>query len=440
MKKISWLVMALILAAGCATFQKTYIPPAFYLEEPPSLELAKLTLNERLAFEQGWADLKKGNIEGARREFLKLGQNHAYFNLGEGYCRLYEGEAEAAEAFFLKAAELNPDLTPARIGLATIYEEKNDENRLFVQLREILKREPENSWAKPKYEELQGRITNNLIKEAIGLLNQNKKEEAQQVLLKALFYSPESREAHWQLARLYRSEKKYDQAINHYQTLSQLAPNDRQILREYAEILLEHDDLSQSLDVYTKLKELAPGDKEVQKKIDYLKNQLGIITLPNLYNEIPKSQAITRQELAAILAVKFNKYLPEPARPPIIIDIATSWAANFIVKVAAVPLMDTYENHTFEPNRVVTRAELAETFFRLINFLKGKGFKLIPQIPPEKIQISDIPPENLYYLPAVQMVAYQLMELSSQKRFQPDRPVSGTEALRIADLLLNLIE
>ena len=53
MKKISWLVLALILAAGCATFQKTYIPPAFYLEEPPSLELAKLTLNERLAFEQG---------------------------------------------------------------------------------------------------------------------------------------------------------------------------------------------------------------------------------------------------------------------------------------------------------------------------------------------------------------------------------------------------
>jgi len=212
------------------------------------------------------------------------------------------------------------------------------------------------------------------------------------------------------------------------------------VLREYAETLLEHDDLSQSLDVYTRLKELAPDDKEVQKKIDYLKNQLGIISLPNMYNEIPKSQAITRQELAAILAVKFNQYLPEPVRPPIIIDISTSWAANFIVRVAAVPLMDTYENHTFEPNRVVTRAELAETFFRLINFLKGKGFKLIPQIPPDRIQISDLPTDNLYYLPAVQMIAYQLMELAAQKRFQPDRPVSGDEALRLADLLLNLIK
>jgi len=215
-----------------------------------------------------------------------------------------------------------------------------------------------------------------------------KKKRAKQVLLKALFYSPQSQEAHLKAGSPLPERKKYDQAINHYQTLSQLAPRDRQILREYAETLLEHDDLSQSLDIYLKLKELAPEDKEVQKKIEYLRNQLGIITLPSLYNEIPKSQTITRQELAAVLAVKFNKYLPEPKRPPIIVDISTSWAANYIVRVAAVPLMDTYENHTFEPNRIVTRAELAETFSRLINFLKGKGFKLMPQIPPEKILIQ----------------------------------------------------
>jgi len=102
MKKISWLVLASVLLAGCATFQKTYVPPSFYLEEPPSLELAKLSLNERLVFEQGWADLKKGNIEGARKEFLKLGQNHPYFNLGEGYCRLYEKGYRSSRSLFSK--------------------------------------------------------------------------------------------------------------------------------------------------------------------------------------------------------------------------------------------------------------------------------------------------------------------------------------------------
>lgn len=440
MKKKTWLLLTVVFMASCATFQKTYTPPSFHLEGPQPVVLAQLTLNQRIAFEEGWASLKKGNVEKARKEFTRLGEKNAFYHLGEGYCRLYEQNLQGAEVSFQKALKINPDLISARVGLVLIYEQQHNEDKLFLELREILKKEPEHSWAKMKYEDLKSRKTQTLIKEAQSFLNQNKKEEAKQSLLKALFYSPNSTEAHLQLARLYRSEKKYSQALNHYQTLSHLAPKDKQILREYAETLLENDNLSKSLDVYEKLRELAPSDQQVQEKIDFLKNQLGIVELPSMYNEIPKARAITRQDLAAIIAVKFNQYLPEPVTPPIIVDISTSWAAKFIIKVAAVPLMDIYDNHTFEPNRVVTRAEMAETFFRLINFLKEKGKKLIPLIPPNKIQISDIPEENLYYLPAVQMVAYQLMELSAQKRFLPDSPVSGIEALRTADLLLNLIK
>lgn len=440
MKKKIWLLLLIGLLASCATFQKNYVPPSFPLESPKPVVLAQLTLNQRIAFEEGWNSLKKGNVEKARKEFNRLGEQNAFYHLGEGYCRLYEQNLSGAEVSFQKALEINPELVSAKVGLALIYEQQGNEDKLFLELREILKKEPEHPWAKPKYQDLKNRKTQALIKDAETLLSQNKREEAKQSLLKALFYSPDSREAHLQLARIYRSEKKYAQALTHYQTLNNLAPGDKQILKEYAETLLENDDLSKSLDVYEKLKELIPSDKQIQERIDYLKNQLGIVELPSMYNEIPKSKAITRQDLAAIIAVKFRQYLPEPQSSPIIVDIATSWAAKFIIKVTAASLMDIYENHTFEPNRVVTRAELAETFFRLINYLEAKGKKLIPQIPTSKIQISDIPEENLYYLPAVQMVAYQLMELSPQKRFQPDLPVSGIEALRTADLLLNLIK
>ncbi|MBC7365183.1 MAG: S-layer homology domain-containing protein [Candidatus Aminicenantes bacterium] len=229
------------------------------------------------------------------------------------------------------------------------------------------------------------------------------------------------------------------QALNHYQTALKLAPNDRVLLREYAETLQENDDLSKSLDVYEKLRELNPQDKEVSEKITFLKNKLGIVEIPSLYHQIPQSSAITRQDLAAIIGVKFYQYLPEPKNTPIIVDIGASWASKFIIRVTGNAIMDIYENHTFEPNRVITRAELAETFYRLINHLKSRNKKLIPQIPENKIMISDIPADNLYYYPAVQMVAYQLMELSPGKKFLPEAPVAGNEALRIADLLLNLI-
>jgi tetratricopeptide (TPR) repeat protein len=440
MKKKAILLLAVLFLASCASFQKAYVPPSFHLESPQPVVLAQLTLDQRIAFEDGWSNLKRGNVEKARKEFLKLGENNAFYHLGEGYCRLYEQNPEGAETSFEKALEMNPELVSARVGLAVIYEQQGNEDKLFLELREILKKEPEHSWAKPGYEDLKNRKSQTLIKEAEAFLNQNKKEEAKESFLKALFYFSNSKEAHWQLARIYRSEKKYSQALNHYEVLSNLSPADKQIFREYAETLMENEDLSKSLDVYEKLRNLSPGDQQIKERIEFLKNQLGIVELPSMYDEIPKLQAITRQDLAAILAVKFHQFLSEPASSPIIVDIATSWASRFIIRVAAIPLMDIYDNHTFEPGRVVTRAELAETFYRLINYLSGKGKKLFPLIPTSKIQISDIPEDNIYYLPAVQMVAYQLMELSAQKRFVPDAPVSGIEALRTAEFLLNLIK
>ena len=434
------LIMLALFLSSCATFQPTYTPPTFYLENPQPVILAQLTLEERIAFEEGWKSLKQGNLNRARKEFSRLSPDNAFFNLGEGYCRLSEQKLSEAEAFFLKALEINPELVSARIGLAIIYEQRANTENLFKQLREIVKKFPEHSWAKPRYNELKSKFTQSQIKEAQNFLNQNKKEQAREALLRALFYSPESVEAHWQLARIYRSEKKYTQALNHYEALFTLKPQDKQILREYAETLQENDDLSKSLDIYEKLLALAPDDAQVREKVEFLKNQLGIIELPSMYQEIPKSQAITRQDLAAILAIKFNQYLPQPSSPRIIVDIGTSWASKFIIRVASAQLMDIYSNHTFEPNRPITRAELAETFYRLVNYLKGKGKKLIPILPLEKIQITDISEDNPYYLPAASMVSYQLMELSSGKRFLPDLPVSGLEALRIADILLNLIK
>ncbi len=433
--------LILLLTACLSLPLKTeYTPPAFYLENPQPVILAQMSLNERLAFEEGWKSLKQGNIDRARKEFGRLSRENAFFNLGEGYLRLYEQQLAEAEAFFQEALRLNQELISARVGLAIIYEQQTNQEKEFLQLREILKKIPDHNWAKPRYEDLRSRMTGDLMQEARSWFNQNRTDLAREALLKALFYSPDLAEAHLQLARLYRSEKKYSQALTHYQTLFSLLPRDKQVLKEYAETLEANDDLGKSLDIYEKLRELSPGDKQVQEKIEYLKNSLGIIELPSMYNDIAGSQAITRQDLAAILAVKFNQFLPQTLSAPIIVDISTSWASRFIIRVVAAKLMDKYDNHTFEPTRQITRAELADALSRLISYLKGKGKKLVPIVPPEKVQINDLPADNYYYQPAVNMIAYQLMELGAQKRFNPDLPVSGIEALRIADILLNLVK
>ena len=90
--------------------------------------------------------------------------------------------------------------------------------------------------------------------------------------------------------------------------------------------------------------------------------------------------------------------------PPILIDIATSWASRFILKVTALGVMESYENHTFLPKKIINRAELAETLVRLVNFLKNKGYRFTPQMAPDRIQISDVPPDNYFHAPIVQII------------------------------------
>jgi hypothetical protein len=82
---------------------------------------------------------------------------------------------------------------------------------------------------------------------------------------------------------------------------------------------------------------------------------------------------------------------------------------------------------------------MADTLVRLIAVLRKKGTKVIAQIPAERIQISDVPPEHLYYKAIVQAVSTQVMELGPDRTFRPDQPLTGSEAIRLFDLLLGLI-
>jgi len=146
----------ILLLTSCLSLplKTEYTPPAFYLENPQPVILAQMSLNERLAFEEGWKSLKQGNIDRARKEFGRLSRENAFFNLGEGYLRLYEQQLAEAEAFFQEALRLNQELISARVGLAIIYEQQTNQEKEFLQLREILKKIPDHNWAKPRYEDL----------------------------------------------------------------------------------------------------------------------------------------------------------------------------------------------------------------------------------------------------------------------------------------------
>ncbi|MBM3296062.1 MAG: tetratricopeptide repeat protein [Candidatus Aminicenantes bacterium] len=439
LKKAAALCLALALGWACASMRPPL--PAFHVDGLPSGSLTSLTLEQRIMLEEAWSRIRQGNAKGAEQLFLRLGPSSPFYDAGLGHVALLREQDQAAEVFFLESLKKHPEMTISRIGLAQIYQKTDRAEAAFNEYLEVLKRNPENAWAVEQSEAIRELQTRTLLREGVAAFEQGQMEKSMEAFNKALHFSPKSLEAHLSLGRLYMRQGQANNALVHLSAAASLDPKNREILREYAESLLQAGQLSRSLEAYEKILDLDPRNKEALAQAEKLKNRLGIFELPSQYELIPASAAVTREDTAALIGVKLKDHLQDiEARTPVIIDIATSWASRFIIRVAALGLMEVYPNHTFEPKRVLSRAEMAKTVMNLVNYLgRGGGRPFIRQFPPEIIRISDISTDNLYFQVITEVVSLQLMELGPDKSFRPDQPVPGREAVRIIDLIVALV-
>jgi tetratricopeptide (TPR) repeat protein len=204
-----------------------------------------------------------------------------------------------------------------------------EEDEEFNALREVLKLDPLNSWAKEEYGNLKSQKTDEATAAARDAAAKGDATAAEESFLRALHYSPESVEIHLALAGLYLREDKISNALVHLKAAADGDPENVEALRMYAATLAEDRQYERSLDVYQRVLEIDGSHQEARKQVEVLKDKLGIIELPSRYNEIPLAAELTREDMAALLAVRLRDILTEtPAQPPIIVDISASWASS----------------------------------------------------------------------------------------------------------------
>ncbi|HPW18339.1 MAG TPA: S-layer homology domain-containing protein [Candidatus Aminicenantes bacterium] len=430
--------LALVAAWSCATVPPP-APPAFYVEGVPNDQASRLRLDDRIAAEDAWKALRTGRPELARKYLLKLGTANPVREAGLAYADLLLGNLPEAEARFKSSVAGTPAMLPSRVGLAQIYESRRDRDKTFNEYREILKLAPDHRWARPRFEALRDDLVREAASAARAALAAGNRETAKRELLKVLFYAPETASAHLELARLYRLDKDRERALLHFRTAVESGTADKALLREYAEFLADAGELGQSLEVLEKLAEAEPRDTAASKRVEELRAKLGVYEIPSQYDAIPSLDIVTREDLAALIGVKFEAYLDVPARrTEILVDISVSWAQRYIVKVASLEIMTSYDNHTFQPRRVINRADLADAAVRLIGVLQGRGARFVPLVDTRRIQIADVSPDNLYFRAITSALGYQIMALTPERLFEPERAVSGEEAIRTMDLILRL--
>ena len=437
-KKISALGLLVAGLAACVTL--TPLPPNLSLEAPPSGATAELSLDARIAVSDAWAALKRGDIEGAQRTLAGLGPQNPFYYAGLGYAAFILNDLAGAEAFFLQSVRDVPQLALAHIGLGQIYQRTGQTDLAYTEYLEALKRDPDNERARRESEAIRIERADRFLSEGRAYASAGDTAQSRDAYLRALEYAPKEQEAHLALARIYIRDKNYQSALFHLKTASANEPTNQDILLDYAEALSQAGQQSRSLDAYQRVLEINAQNKIALERAESLKSRLGVVELPSQYGGIPALGAVAKEDVAALIGFKFKDILDETApKPPVIVDITTSWANRYIVKVAALALMEVYSNHTFQPRKLITRAEMAETLVRLVEFLKKQKYRIIEQIALDRIKVADVPREHVYFGPISQVLAYQLMDLAPDRTFRPEQPVTGAEAVRIFDLLLGVI-
>lgn len=437
-KKIGALGLLVAGLAACVTL--TPPPPNLSLEAPPAGATAELSLDARIAVADAWAALQRGDIEGAKRTLAGLGPRNPFYYAGLGYAAFILNDLAGAEAYFLQSVRDVPQLALAHVGLGQVYQQSGQTDLAYTEYLEALKRDPENERARRESEGIRAERADRYLSEGRAYAAAGNTDQARDAYLRALEYAPRAQEAHLALARIYIRDKNYQSALFHLKTASANEPDNQNILLDYAEALYQAGQQSRSLDAYQRVLEINAQNKLAQERAEALKSRLGVVELPSQFGGIPALDAVTKEDVAALIGVKFKDMLDEAApKPPVIVDITTSWANRYIVKVVAFALMEVYSNHTFQPRKLLTRAEMAETLVRLVDFLKKQKFRIMEQIALDRIKIADVPQEHAYFRPIAQVLAYQLMDLAPDRTFRPEQPVAGAEAVRIFDLLLGVI-
>jgi tetratricopeptide (TPR) repeat protein len=400
-----------------------------------------LSLDERIVIEEAWRSLRQGKGSRARKSLMRLDEQSPFYYVGMGYAYLMMNDIALAEDFFKAAQRYSPEMAIIHLGLGQIYHKTGRDDLAFAEFRETIKINPDHIWGRAQYENIKSQKTQESLDAGKAYLDAGDTESGKEAFLRALYYSPDSIPAHLALTDIFLQEDNPETAMVHLESASKNDPENTDILQKYGDILFSANENKRSLEIYEKLLESDPENAEFQQRVEILKNRLGIFELPSQYNAIVSSEAISKEEVAALLAIKFKDVFEESIKkPPIIIDIATSWADDYILQMTSMGLLDIYPNHTFRPKKIINRAEMAEILMRLVNHLGERGFRFMQQIPPENIQISDVSVDNYYYQPILQVLSYDIMSLSLDKTFKPDLPVPGSDAIRLLEIVMGQIK
>jgi tetratricopeptide (TPR) repeat protein len=429
-----WLVPALgglVLLAACAPPPKATLPDSEEYVFPSSVP-GQLTPAETRRLEKAWRQILVGDAAGAQREMQKVLARTPGLIPAEtalAYARLRGGRLEDATRGFEGVIARQPEYLPALAGAAATAVRRGDAEGALRLYRRALAVEPARPFLRQRVAELRVQVTERQVAAARAAQEAGRADEAVATYRLALEAAPEVGGLRLELANLLVATGETEGAVG---VLKADPTDDRLVLLRLAELEAQRRNYPGALEAYRRLLARDPRDEEAHRRSREVREAVELEQMPEEYRRIATAPAITRADLAALIAVKVTALARvPPGEPQVAVDISGSWARSHVIKTLSYDIMTVYPNHTFQPASTTRRGDLARAVQRVLDLLKwpaGPG--------PNP---TDMSRSNVYYYPATRVVGAGLLDLTPTGGFEAWRPVSGPEAVAVIEGLVKLV-
>jgi tetratricopeptide (TPR) repeat protein len=441
-----WLAVAALVALEAACAARTTPPvvtapryPDFFFPEVP----ADLTRGATpAAHRAAWQWLQAGDAATAARQFADLLKRTPDFYpaaAGLGYAQLARREYRDALASFDRALARNSRYAPALVGRGDALAGLGDTEAARRAYEAALTVDPSLVEVRRRAELVGLRHLQDLVRAARRARDEGRHPEARAAYERALALSPESALLYRELGEVDRELGAADRAEQHLRRATELDPADGLAWRLLGELAEQRGDLAAAEAAYERAAAL-DAHPDLAARLGRLRARMRLAALPPEYRALPEAASMTRAGLAALIGVRFEALLARarPSGAPVLTDTRGHWAARWILAVVRAGVMEAYPNHTFQPEGLVRRGDLAHAVSRLLALIRAEGRLAAPDAPRRAVSFADLGPTHLSYRAAADAVAAGVLAPLEGNTFQLARPVSGPEVVAALDRLAAL--
>ena len=416
------------LVSGCAARVPVVTAPAYPDYPVPVVPAALEGTRAASEHRDAWTFLQAGQLEAAGQRFAAIVRDMPSFHpsaTGLGFVELARGDTAGAIARFDGALATDSDYVPARLGRAEAFLLEDRLAEAIDDFDAALAADPGLTGLRERIAGLEATALTRQVAAARDAAAAGRDAEAKAAYERLIAASPESAFLHLELAEVVRRVDGAGSALARLDRAVALDPDALDAWLLMAELYLATGDLDRAEQALLRADAIAPG-ADVERRLSELDARRRAAALPREYTAIEAADAITRGQLAALLGVRFEPLLAGLAGDgaAIITDARGHWAYGWMIDVAQAGIMLADVNYRFQPERAVSRAELARI---LVRMLRGAGVEPVP--PAALPRFSDLDPGHLDHPAASEVVAAGLLPPLPANAFGPGLPVAGGDAV-----------